>query len=270
MNVFAIAMLGLGLFLVLYTIAFLLRPAKEGSGAKKDSLGCGFVLLAGLVWSFAFTSYLGDRGAGFRLGFGCALVLPALVAIFRPGHKRIVHAAVLFIVAVILASSALPKLKQRMNPGEALSRLEEMRNVQLEVGVRVEKAKALARELEADRTKLVRELQAKGAGDFEAASKDPEIMRLLKELAEIDHLQSVTREKMEHDATALDRIASAVRRVERLEKAGELTGETVSPTELNAIIEDARTPADAGIPSPVESHLERARLEALYGDVVGQ
>lgn len=193
-----------------------------------------------------------------------------VAALFRPGRKRIVSAAVLFIVGIVLVSSGFPTLKKLMNPGAAISRLEEMRSVQQAVGIRVDKAKALTRELEADRVALVRSVKAKSAGDFEAASKDPDVMRLLKELAEIDHLQSVTRDKMEYDVTALDRIESAIRRVARLEKAGELTGEAVSPTELNAIIEEARSPADVGIPSSVESHLERTKLEALYGDVVGQ
>jgi hypothetical protein len=270
MSLFAMAMLGLGLFLVLYTIAFLLRPAKEGAGAKKDSLGCGFVLLAGLVWSLALANYLGERGAGFRLGFGGALLLPALVTIFRPGRKRIVHAAVLFVMAVMLASSAFPKLKKRMSPGTAVSRLEEMRTVAQTAGSRVELAKGLMKELDADRAKLVSSIKAKKAGDFNDASKDAEVMRMLKELAEIDHLKARTREKLKTDRSALERIESAIRRAERLEKAGELTGETVSETELSAIIEDARSPADSDIPSSVETHLERAQLEDLYGDVVGE
>ncbi|MDP6631134.1 MAG: hypothetical protein QGH42_11570 [Kiritimatiellia bacterium] len=270
MTIFAIAMLGLGLFLVLYTIAFLLRPAADGTGTKKDSLGCGFVFLAGLVWSLALTSYLGDRGAGFRLGFGGALILPALVAIFRPGRKRIVHAAVLFVVAVILASSASPKLKKRIRPDAALTRLEEMRSAEQDVSARVEKARLLAKELEADRATLAREVKSRGVADFEAAAKDPDLMRLLKELAEIDRLQALTRGKLEYDRAASERIASAIRRVERLERAGELTGESVSRTELNAIIEEARNPADVGIPSSVETHLERTRLETLFDDVTGQ
>ena len=92
-------------------------------------------------------------------------------------------------------------------------------------------------------------------------------MRLLKELAEIDRLMALTQAKLDYDAASLERIESAIRRVERLEMAGELTGETVSRTELAAIIEEARSPLDVDLPSSVESHLERAQLEELFGRV---
>ena len=78
--------------ILLAGVVFLLRPAPEGR-KRRESLGCGFVLVAGLVWSFVLTRYLGERSAGFRLGFGLAFVLPALVAILRPGRRPIVPAA---------------------------------------------------------------------------------------------------------------------------------------------------------------------------------
>lgn len=270
MSVFAIAMMALGGFLVLYTIVFLLRPAKEGSGARKDSLGCGFVLLAGLVWSLALTSYLQDRGAGFRLGFGGALILPALVTLFRPGRKRIVQAAVLFVVAIVVASSAFPVLKQRLAPDRTGSGLESMRAAGAEVETRLATARALAGELTTDRAKLAKDIKARGVGDFELAADDADLMRMLKELAEIDQLLAQTQAKLDHDAAALERIQSAVRRVGRLERAGELTGDGVSHTELAAIIEEARQPVDEDLPSSVESHLERAQLKALFNEVKGE
>ena len=107
MSTFGWIMLALGLFLVLYTVAFLVRP--KGSTGR-DGLGCGFVLLAGLVWSIALAQYVGSRGAGLRLGFGAALILPALVALFKAGRARIVPAALCFIAGILVASSALPAL----------------------------------------------------------------------------------------------------------------------------------------------------------------
>ncbi|MBT3294082.1 MAG: hypothetical protein HN919_17775 [Verrucomicrobia bacterium] len=270
MSVFAIAMMALGCFLVLYTIVFLLRPAKDGSGTKKDSLGCGFVLLAGLVWSLALTSYLHDRGAGFRLGFGGALILPALVTIFRPGRKRIVQAAVLFVVAIVVASSAFPVLKKKLAPNATGSGLESMRGAGMVVETRLTKMRALVGALKSDRTKLAKEIKARGVGDFEVAADDADLMRKLKELAEIDQLLARTESKLRHDAAANERIQSAIRRVERLEQAGELTGEAVSHTELAAIIEEARQPLDEDLPSSVESHLERAQLKELFNQVKGE
>ncbi|NQU41587.1 MAG: hypothetical protein HQ523_16700 [Lentisphaerae bacterium] len=267
MSTISVALMALGLFLVLYTMVFLLRPARDGVGNKKDSLGCGFVLLAGLVWSLALTSYLHDRGAGFRLGFGGALILPALVTVFRPGRKRIVPAAVLFVVAIVVASSAFPTLKQRLAPGRSGTGVEQLRSAGSELRARVAKAKALTAELKVDRTRLVKDITSRSISDFDAVAGDTDVMRMLKELAEIDQLSARAATRLGHDEATLDRIESAIRRVDRLARAEALTGDAVSESELAAIIEEARSPADADLPSSVESHLERRQLETLFNQI---
>lgn len=269
MSAFAWAMLALGLFLVLYTVAFLLRPASDGR-ARRDSLGCGFVLLAGIVWSVALTNYLGERNAGMRMGFGCALILPALVALFKPGaRRRIVPAAVLFIVAILLASSALPKLRARMRPTAKAADIGELRLIGQDLQVRIGKAQTYVASLERDEIEVRRKLSAKAYADFEAAADDPEGMRLLRELAEIKRLRGITEARLAQDRLSRERIESATRRAERLAQAETIAGDAVSDSEIAAILREASQAAEPSGPATVETHLERGQLAELFNKEFG-
>jgi len=249
------SMLALGLFLVLYTAAFLVR-AKGSDG--KDKLGCGFLLLAGFVWSIALGQYVESSSGGLRLGFGAALMLPALIAIFKGGRRRLLPAAIGFIIAVLLTSSALPLLKERMNPSksktEALDiskRIESLRQ-------QIQKRENHLTSLRAADSRLKGELKALQINDFEAAMANPEAKRVIEELAEVKRLRSAAEPKLAAECAALKKLESEHRRAQRRAQADALAREGEDIEEL--------TVDETTSPVTVEDYAERDAMRAIFED----
>ena len=257
MTMFGWAMLALGLFLVLYTVAFMVRPKAGGS---KDKIGCGFVLLAGLVWSIALTQYLDSSSAGVRLGFGIALILPALAALFRGGRNRIIPAAICFIVAILIASSALPLLKERAFPTqskvEALTASKRLETLRLQI----QKRESHLNALRAADSRLKAELKALQIADFEAAMADPEAKRVIEELAEVKRLWAAAEPKLDAERAALKKLESDQRRAQRRAQGDALArqGEDIDG------LSEAMTEDDITSPATVEDYAEREAMRDIF------
>jgi len=255
MNLFGWAMMALGLFLVLYTVAFLVRPQGEKG---KNTLGCGFVIAAGLVWSIALTQYVGSSSAGVRLGFGAALVLPALATLFK-GGKRIVPAAISFVLAILIASSAIPSLKERIRPSEARTEAIDIAKQVETIRLQIEKREAQLNSLRAAESRLKGELKALSVSDFDAAMANPEAKRIIEELAEVKRLRSGAEPKLQREQAALKKLESELRRAKRRAEADAL-GDDIDTDALTEILDEE----DITSPSTVEDYAEREAMRALF------
>ena len=264
MSVVSWAMAAIGLFLVLYAVAFLFRPAGDKQGARRDSLGCGFVLLAGGVWSVVLAQYMGDRATGTRLGFGLALILPTLAAILRPGRRGIVMPIVLLVIAVLLGASSAPRLAARLKPSGSGATARDLEKAVLELDSRIRTLEGYRKQLVADSKRTTDAIRALGHKDFDAISGDEQGMALLEELGEIDAMQSDTDARLDQMRRDLVHMQTAVRRIRRLARAESVTGTPVSKSEMERILTEAARASETEAARTVEKHLERERLKELF------
>jgi hypothetical protein len=263
MNVLGWAMLALGFFLVLYTVAFLVRKGESG----REKLGCGFVLLAGLVWSIALTQFVGSSQHGLRLGFGAAFVLPALAALFKGGRKKIVPAAVFFIAGILLASSSLPALKERVAPSKARTTALDMSKGVQALRSRIQKRDEHLASLRAADARLKGEIKRLDVTDFEAAMSNPEARRVIEELSEVTRLRKSAEANQDSDRIALKKLESELRRAERRAQADAMVQAEEQDEKLDALLSEVT--ADDGMvsPSTVEAYSEREAMRTLFDEV---
>ena len=104
MSVLDWAMLAAGLLLFLNAVRLSFGGERGDGDNKKRSLGCGFGLVASLVWAYSFQKLFGSWWSGFRLSVGIALILPAIAAIANPDRGRLIRALVALIVGALLAA----------------------------------------------------------------------------------------------------------------------------------------------------------------------
>jgi len=262
-NIFSWAMLALGLVLVVYTVLLLLR-SDSGRGRRNESIGCGFVLMAGLVWGLGLSALLDDRMAGMRLGVGLAFVLPTVAALFRRGRGGILLPLVLLFCAILLSASALPRLvawTRGDRPQNAVQKLENTeRQMRRDIAETVRHRDRLA----ADRIRLTGRVRAMGHGDFESISKDPQGYKLLEELGEVDSLKRTAEQRLTVLRGELDRITDALRRVDRLVDSERVTGERANRGEIRRIVDDSLIGKEEGAPATVEEHVKRRELQELF------
>lgn len=266
MRPFGWAMLALGLFLVLYTVAFLVRKGQS----DRDKLGCGFVLLAGLVWSIALTQFVGSSQDGLRLGFGAAFVLPALAALFKGGRKKIVPAAVFFIAGILLASSSLPALKGRVAPSKARTTALDMSKGLQALRGRIQKRGEHLASLRAADGRLMGEIKRLEVTDFEAAMSNPEARRVIEELSEVKRLRKAAEAKQDADQIALKKLESELRRAERRAQADAIVQAETKDEKLDALLDEVTADDELVTPSTVEDYSEREDMRALFDEARDQ
>lgn len=260
MSVLNQILVALGVFFAAYAGLALLHGRGTGPQRRARPLGCGFTVLAAFVWSVALSRYLQSAGAGVRLGTACALILPALATLTRPGRSNILGAAMLLTMAVLLGAPVLPTLRARLRPSQSGVTVRELDRAVVELNRGIEGTTSYLAELKNDRARLQREIKTLGFPDFDSIAADSKGLLLLQELASLDQLHEDTAERldaMHHNAA---RIEVAARRVERLHDAETATGIEVTRGELEAILD---TTAGAA-PETVEEHVARARLQSLF------
>ena len=197
MSTFSLVLLVVGLFLVAYAVAMIFsRRAGEG-GHRRETLGCGFTLLAALVWGVALGRYLGNWSAGMRLGIACALVLPALATLVQPRRGRVLASAVLLTFAVILGASAVPVLWVRVRPPRPAAAVQEAKSARKQLQQIIEDNEQKIADtqqhlatLADDRARLRRDVRALGYSNFDTISSNPGGLSLLQELAEVERLEA--------------------------------------------------------------------------------
>jgi hypothetical protein len=259
----SLALAVVGLFLAVYAVVLLLGRAPEGAARRRASLGCGFVLLAGIVWGIGLGTYLEDRWAGLRLGFAAALLLPALATLLHRGRGRTAAAAVALGLAVLLGASALPGVWSRLKPSRPVSSAEDVRAARKDLEERVRMTEDHVERLEEDREDLKERVEEFGYGEFEQVAQDAAAYGMLKELAEVDRMLTESRRWLEQARHNVEQLGMAERRIERLARGEEAMGTEAEPAEIERILREARTPPPSG-PITVEEHVEREQLRRLF------
>ncbi len=263
MSALSLAFLVVGLFLAAYALILLFGRSTEGSRRRRESLGCGFVLLAGVVWGLSLGWYLGDNWAGLRLGFAVALLLPALATLLHPGRGRTLAAAVTLGFAVLLGASALPHLGSALSPSQPVATAQEVAQTLEELKGRIERTEDYIGQLRDEREELKQKLHKHGYADFEALRADPAAYALLEELAELDRLLDESEGWLRRARETLEQLRVAERRIDRLARGESAMGVEVDQTEVERILREARTPPPSG-PATVEEHVNREQLRQLF------
>ncbi len=261
MSTFSLVLLVVGVFLLANALLSLLRP---GRGRKHESIGCGFTLLAGLVWGIALGRYLDDGWAGLRLGFAFAFVLPALATLLHPGRGRVVAAIVMLTFAVIVGASALPKLWSKVAPSKSSATAADVGKAVEELGVRIAETEQYLTQLIDGRRDVKALLASLGHGDFESIAGDPKGYALLQELADVDRLAGGSERWLVEARADLARMEVAERRLARIAQGEEVTGVEVDESEIARILQEARTGPQVAKPITVEEHVEREALRDLF------
>ncbi len=264
MSTFSWVLVVVGGFLVLYAALVLLRGIGRADRRGQHSLGCGFVLLAGVVWGFALAQYVGAWWTGMRLGIGLALVLPALTALARPARGGVLFSVVLLATAVALAAPAMPRLWERARPGRTAAMVRELEQAADSLLARIENTEAYISQMRQERRGLSERIRRAGYGEFAEIAGDPEGYALLVELAEVDRLIEQSEAWLRRAQDTMARTRAAARRLSRLAGAEDATGVEVAEEEIREILAEIEaTPAAPG-PATVEEHVERERLRELF------
>jgi hypothetical protein len=263
MSLFSRVMLVAGLFLVAYAVLALARRPADG-GRRGQSIGCGFAVMAGLVWGIALAHYLGDWWAGMRLGFCFAMLMPALATLVRPNAGRVVAALVLLSLAVVLGAPAFPKLYQRLRPPASQATVREVESTLKDLRQRIDDTSALVERLSGEGKGLRQQLAALGYTSFEQVAADQKAYAKLRELADVERLLSDSTGRLAAMQNSADRLDGALRRLQRLAETESATGEQVDRAEIASIMEDARRQEPQQGPATVEEHVEQEQLKQLF------
>jgi len=264
MSTFSLTLIAVGIFLAIYAALVLLGVGrKDGGDRKKESMGCGFTILAAIVWSIALARYLDDGAAGIRLGVALALILPVLATLGGGSRGRVFGSVVLLTIAVLVGASAVPTLIARLKPAESKVTIQAAEAGVVELSAQIRKTEEHVGRLREDRKLLKTKIKEAGFADFAALSKDAAGYALLKELAQIDRLAAAATARQAQLKSALVRVEAAVRQIKRLADA-ESTGVVLGENELDRILEDARRQPVATGPATVEEHVEKEQLKKLF------
>jgi len=266
MTPFSWVLVVVGAFLAIYAASVLAGRQKVGDavgGHKSESLGCGFVLLAGAFWGIALARYLGDWQAGLQLGIAAAIVLPVVATLLGRGKSGIVRSAVMLAIAVALAASALPKLKGRLKPTKSGATVQNVESAVADLKKQIENTRTHINKLGDERKLVKSKVAALEFDDFAAIARDPKGYALLKELEEIDQMAAAAAKRLPEQENLLVRLEAALRRIKRHAEA-EAAGVELDEKGIQSILEEARQKPTAAVVVTVEEHVERAKLQKLF------
>ncbi len=170
-----------GLLLFLVAAGTLLFGKKEGG--KK--LGCGFAVLAGLVWTLGLAQVTDWISAG-RLALGLVLLLGVVEALRHDGGARVARAAAFLILGILLAGPVAYQLIAGAVPTERNRYLDEREEAVAEVRDRLQQLESELVSLQSRRAQVRADLAGLGHANFDELRADPRGVPLLQELARID------------------------------------------------------------------------------------
>lgn len=261
MTPFSWALVILGVFLAAYAVLTLLRSAGASGGKMKQSVGCGFILLAGLIWGFALNIYL--DGHGFALGFGVAFLLSAL-AVLMSGKRGFGRAIIPLVLGVILCATAFPTVQNRLKNSDSRSWQQKLEFAVNELRPQLSKTEALVGSLERERVDLARKLKAMTPGSFDDLSSNTAAYALLKELGEVDDLLRLATARAGELRANVDRVEGALRRVRRFAEAEAVLDIDITAADIERIVTESRKPLKGADAATVEQHLQTERLRTLF------
>ncbi len=250
------ALTAAALLLLIFAIRTLFISSRgEDDGQQK--LGCGFALIAALLWMYVLDHYLEDPKVAIRLGLGVLLVLPAIQALANPKGARILRAAVGLVLAVLIAGPPLAGLWNEYGPDQ---RSAAQRVVAEDIADLEQLREQLLQELEAFdqlRAEVRAKLQA-GAKSWEELRADPDLMQSLGLLQRIDEQRLLLAADLAKVEQRLPELRAAL---ERAEDAAQVP---TSTTELDALRKSL-----GGLPSLddlsiVQKHAQEKELEQFF------
>jgi hypothetical protein len=270
MSTFSWVLAAVGLFLVLYAAASMLRRPRGERRRRRESLGCFFVPIAGVVWSIALSRFVDDHWAGWRLGFALAFLLPAVAALLSPGRGRVILSVVVLTFSVLLGASAVPVLWQKVHPSRSSVMVGELDGAILDLEDRIEQATGYVEDLKDDADGLKARVGQLGYGSFDDLAANPDALSLLEEWSEVDAMLVRTEKWLADAGRTLDRTKAARRRMRRLEEGEAATGVPVTQEEVSSILGEVRAEGSPPGPATVEEYAAREHLRELFETEFGQ
>ena len=250
-----------------FTIVRAARGDKKGRRVQ-ESIGCGFIMLAGFVWGYGFGLLLMDWSRGLRVGFGLAFLLSAVATAVRPTRGALMRGLVPLVLSALLLGPVLPELLDRFSGEEVQAWKTKLEQRAAKLDEKLSAAEQYAATLSREQSELEGKLDAHAGKTFEALSRDPEGLTRLRELAEVRELREATSERVAELRSSKERVESALRRVRRLSIAEDVLDMEISEAEIREILEESQQPLRTGV-GTVEKHLETARLKELFEEEFG-
>jgi hypothetical protein len=199
-----------------------------------------------------------------RLGFGLAFVLPALATALHPQKRNIVSAAVLLAVAVVLVAPSVPLLLRRLHPSSDGQVVQELQKLDRMLGERISATDTYLEQLQRDSKRLRKAVRESGFDSFEALEKDRDAYATFKEYGEVCQLEEQVTKKLDALRDKQDRVASSLRRAERLLQAKEALGEDAELPDIEEIRSEVEQVDAQDTLITVEKQVEREELRDLF------
>jgi len=251
----ALGAVGLLLFLVaLSTLVF-------GKGDdKKRKLGCGFAVLAAIVWTLGFAQVL-DCVVALRLAAGLVLLLGVVEALARPQGASVVRAGLFLLVGLLLAGPVLFALAQRAVPSEDDERVRAVEQRVEDVRDQLADLEVALVDLAGRRATLRADVAGLGHDSFAELRSDPEGLAKLEELGRVDAQSAQLEAQAAELRAALPQLERRLDDVRRLVERGEAVSEShVAPTSPAGLEESYEREAVRTI----EELAEEERLRELF------
>jgi hypothetical protein len=166
--------------------------SKEG----KAQLGCGFAVVAAVLWSFALGRMIPNFTwqDGMRLAAGALLLLPALRVFFQHGKGSVVSGAIGLVLASIIAGPVVQRYLHEAGILEGPRSIDEQLTATDE---EIDRLQDLSVQLAGDQATRTKRLAERGHSTAEALAADPESMQLMREYAELDARMTDLRRRLE-------------------------------------------------------------------------
>ncbi len=258
------AQVAVALLLFVYAVRCLLARGSARDGKRARSLGCGFGLVAFLMWMLALSNLLDSWWLGTRIAIALVLLLPVFDAIGRPGGAGILRAALSLFLAVLIGLGPVREAAAQLAPSQSdafveriETRLDELRDAWAAVA-------AHRGELARERSTLSARIAQAGHADFDALAADPDALRDLVELRELDALIAATDEREGEIRRRIPELESHVRRLERRVESEAAYGAELSRDELEALLAELDAEPLAGAVRSVDELGVQVELRALF------
>lgn len=252
MSGYGIGLTVLGALLAAYAVRTL---AFRREGEEARSLGCGFALVAGLVWGLLLGRVAG-LGEGMRLGLGLGCLVGGAAMLFQR-KRRFVPAALMGCLALMLVEPSATQVLRRYGSAESRETVrleEELITLEAQLEVRQKSLKQLE-----DRQERIRDrLKQEGFRTYEEITANSEAYAGLKQLRQLKAAIATETENVRTLRLRRERQKLAVEHARAVEEAA---GNGVDPPPIPPAPPPPETP-DAE-PS-VEDMLERETLREFF------
>lgn len=255
------------LLLIVHAVRVTLSPPIDDNGKPRREMGCGYLAVAVVVWSFTLAYWVEDVTAGLRLAAGIVCIVFALQLFMKRAPARSI---LLLIPGLFLVSQDAERLWSSVNRSEAELTLSGLQESYDDSKAWLESIDDQRERLTEDRVGLVDELQGVGAATFDELEGQPAALAMLREVREIDAFLAQLDGRESVLGRQLPQLESAIRRLERRADQEESIGVTLDEGEIRELLREIEE-ASGSLEGPVslEEHAEREELRALFEGGLG-